>query len=202
MVFAAEQLAPFLSEGLRDWITVIGAGIGVIGLVGTIWGLVYAIRQIKQTKKAAHAAKEAADRAFNESQKSFHRYTAANAHRLIHEVKIHIKNGAWALASARLSDLANQLAQMGSEGEGWAELVLELRQWEVTCERRSVTKAQFAITKWHEFSLKLQAKMDNHYGPFLPTITKEDDDDSRRQVNGADQSIITKDYPEGNQMEK
>src|SRR4051812_24558135 len=97
----------WMSEGWRD-------AISIVSLIATVVGLLYAIAQIRKTKSAANAAKEAADKALAESRRSYHRFAARNARRLVSEAKIHVDNKAWALAAFRLNDLADQVAQLAS----------------------------------------------------------------------------------------
>jgi hypothetical protein len=146
---------PLLSETWRDVVSLVSLVLSVLGLAATVLGLWYAIDQIRKTKSAAVAAKEAADQALAESRESYNRYAAANAHRLIREAKIHVQSGvagltqsqstgdalthdqrvAWVLAAARLSDLADQVAQLANDDPDWRNFADELREWEGTCQR-------------------------------------------------------------------
>jgi hypothetical protein len=162
---------PWLSEAVRD-------ALSIVGFIVTVLGLIYAIRQIRLTKSAADAAKEAADKALLESQKSYQRYTAGNAHRFVNEAKIHVEYKAWSLAAFRLNDLADHVAQLAGEDSEWRDLADELRQWEATCQGQARgQKKGFAVAKWAEFTRRLQAKMADWFGPF-PAVSQEVRDDN------------------------
>jgi hypothetical protein len=149
-----------LTDFWRDVIT-------IIGFVFTTAGLVYAILQIRKTKSVAEAAEEAAKRAVVESQRNFQRYAAGNAHRYINEVKSYVDRQDWEKAAIRLSDLADQAVQLVHSDEEWRELADKLRNWAATCSRHaSGSKSKFAKNKWTAFSVRLQRKIDNYYGPF------------------------------------
>lgn len=171
-------IAPLMSEGWRDILSIVSFTVGIVSLGVTVVGLLYAIAQIRKTKSAVDAAKEAADEAVAESKRSYHRYAAGNAQRLIKEAKIHVDNKAWALAAFRLNDLADQVAQLASEDAAWRQLADTLRKWETACQgqARGVKKG-FAVLKWSEFIRRLQAKIDEWSGPF-PTSTQEASDDT------------------------
>jgi hypothetical protein len=170
-------LAPLLSDGWRDVISIASLILSVLGLAATVVGLWYAIDQIRKTKSAADAAKEAADEALTESRESYNRYTAANAHRLLKEVKIHVQGEVWILAAVRLADLADQVAQLANEDPEWKPFADELREWEAACQRRARgVKKRFAVDKWGEFTRRLQAQMDSWSGPFPPATQETTDD--------------------------
>jgi hypothetical protein len=169
---------PLMAESWRDGVSIVSFAVGIVSLVVTVVGLLYAIAQIRKTKSAANAAKEAADEALAESRRSYHRYAAGNAHRLINEAKIHVENKAWVLAAFRLNDLANQVAQLASEDPAWRQLADLLRGWETACHGQARgLKKTFAVVKWGEFIRRLQAKIDDWSGPF-PAITQEASDDT------------------------
>lgn len=170
--------SPLLTDFWRDLTAIASAAITIVGFIVTVVSLVYAIRQIRQTKSAAEAAREAATSALAESRRGFQRYAAANAHRFVNEAKIHVENKSWAMAALRLSDLADQAAQLASIEAAWIQLAEELREWEATSRRVAAGELKrFAANKWFEFALRLQAKIDSYYGPF-PAAGREVDGDS------------------------
>jgi hypothetical protein len=57
----------------------------IAGLLITTAGLAYTIYQVRLVKSVAKAAQEAAEKAFAETRRDFHRYVAANAHRFVNE---------------------------------------------------------------------------------------------------------------------
>jgi hypothetical protein len=118
-----------LAEFWNNVIAVGGFILTAVGFVVTVLSLIYAIRQIKETKSAATAARDAATAALAESRRYFQRYVAANCHRYVHEVIIHVENKEWHLAALRLDDLADQVAQLSSEDHAWQRFVDELRTW-------------------------------------------------------------------------
>jgi hypothetical protein len=151
---------PLLSEGVRDILA-------LVGFVATIAGLAYAIIQIRKTKSAAEAARQAADVAADESRKAYRRHVGSHSHRFINEAKIHVENQAWNLAAARLSDLADQAAQLSHATPEWKAVGAEIREWESRCLRlASGAKKRFLPEKWTEFLVLVQARVDDVYGPF------------------------------------
>jgi hypothetical protein len=144
------------------WRDVVSGSSAVI----TIVGFYYAIRQIWMTQSAAAAAMQAANRAVTESRRSFERYTLANALRYFAEAKLYINDSLWDKAGLRLSDLAEQTAQLAGADAEWKELTLELRQWSEALARLSTPSTRFARKKWSLFAIKLQSKIDERHGPF------------------------------------
>jgi hypothetical protein len=159
----------WLPERWRDVVSIASLAVTAIGFAVALW-------QIRRATSAAIAAEKAADRALRESQKSFHRYTAANAHRYVSEVKIHIRNTAWPLSAARLADLADHAAQLDNEDASWKQIAGQLRKCEGACDGQSDPASQtpFATDKWEKFILKLQARIDAYSGPFPPVEEREE----------------------------
>jgi hypothetical protein len=152
----------FLSEFWRDIVSISSAII-------TVLGFYYAIRQIWMTQSAAAAALKAANQAVSESRRSFERYTIANALRYFAEAKLYINDSSWEKASLRLSDLAEQTAQLAAMDPEWKNLTHELRQWSDTISRIPSQRIRFARKKWSLFAIKLQGKIDERHGPFENT---------------------------------
>jgi hypothetical protein len=127
----------------------------------------YTIRQIRETKSAAAAARDAANETLAESRRSYQRYAASVAYRLVSEAKIHVDNKAWGQAALRLGDLADQALQLASADPGWGELADELRKWEADFRRISLGyKKGIAATKWNEFLVRLHREIARYHGPF------------------------------------
>jgi hypothetical protein len=153
-----------------------GESITLVGFVATLLSLYYAIRQVRDAKSAAEAARSAAQEALVKSQQNYLRYVAANSHRYVNEVIIHVDHQAWQLATLRLSDLADQISQLASDDAEWKTFSDALRTWATTTKRlHTEDLKRFARSKWEEFLLRLQAKIDSYYGPFRST-QKEDSD--------------------------
>lgn len=150
-----------------DFLAVGGFVLTIVGFVATLLSLYYAIRQLRETKSAAVAAREAATAALVESRRNYLRHVAANSHRYVNEVIIHVENQAWQYAALRLDDLADQLAQLGIEDPECKPFADEVRSWAATAKGHAAGGGRkFAATKWTRFLLRLRAKIDSYYGPF------------------------------------
>ncbi len=151
---------PLFTEFWSDLLSVASVLIGLIGFC-------YTILQLWKTKIAADAARDAADKAVTESQKLFQRYALENAFRFLAETKIHVDHSSWDKASMRLSDVAEQVAQLAQIDPDWEQLTSELREWEATLRRMAGTsRSRFATTKWRDFMARLHRKVDETRGPF------------------------------------
>lgn len=158
-----------LSETWGNFIAIAGFVLTLVGFIATLASLFYAIRQIRETKSAAVAAQEAAAQAVAEGRRSFERYAAANAHRLITLAKDHIGRTEWQMAAVRANDLADHVAQLAVADLEWRQHVDDLRTWEAMFVRlaRGDLK-RFDSGKWIEFSLRLQRKIDSLHAVFPP----------------------------------
>ncbi len=153
--------------------------IALASAVLTVAGLVYAILQIRKTQSAAMAAKAAAEQARAESHRSFLAYAAANAHRFINETKLHVDHERWEMAAVRMNDLADQAARLVATDPEWTAFADELRKWAHTCTRHAAGELKkFAKPKWITFSVRLQARIDGHFGPFPEDRQEAGDDPS------------------------
>jgi hypothetical protein len=83
---------------------------------------------------------------------------------------------------SRLSDLADQVAQLASADEEWRQLVDELRDFAAVCMRvHGGLRKPFTKAKWDSFSVRLQRKKDHYHRPFT-TPSEEVSDDSGQQI--------------------
>ncbi len=128
--------------------------------------LVYAIKQIWKTQSAADAALEAANRAVAESRGSFDRYVLSNTLRYFAEAKVYVESGLWSKASLRVSDLADQVAQLANSDSSWNELLKELRNWSEVFGPSAGAIPQFSKRKWASLARRFQVKIDEQHGPF------------------------------------
>jgi hypothetical protein len=140
----------------------------MVGFGLTTLGLVYTIVQIRKTKSAAKAAAEAADKVLLENTRNFLKYSAIFAHRFINEAKNHIHKGEWEQADKRISDLAVHSAQLAINDAIWKGFTEQIRIWASTCNRMASGKLKrFPQSKWVEFIIKIEAKIDELIGPFI-----------------------------------
>ena len=168
-----------LDDYWRDWFTIAGLVVGCLGLVATVVGLAYALRQIGLTKSAAEAAREAANAATTQNQRYFHRYAVHNADRFFKDVRHHVRIMNWEMAVQRLTDLAEQTAQIAqldaSLNDEWKRLTRAARKWSQTI--KGIGDNDKLRTKWNTFSLRIENAIDNYRGPF-PEPGEEVPDDT------------------------
>jgi len=149
---------PFLSDGWRDLITLTG----LFATIVTVLAFILAIYQIRKIQSAAEASIQGEKNALTEIRKHYDRFAAANAHHLVRNVKVDVQKQQWDLAAIRLSDLADQLAQLVGTDESWRSFIDRLRKWEASCHRLAVGKLKrFSTDKWIEFTGSLQSKIDD-----------------------------------------
>ena len=144
--------------------------VSLFGFVATLAGLWYAIRQIRLTKTAAVAAKEAALRAVEGSKSDFQRYAVANAQRFFHEAIIQVDIKAWDMASIRLHDLADQIAQLAKvdpeSRQLWQALTETAREQATTMKRVAGNEIKPQHRKWEAFKANVRRQFDVAHGPF------------------------------------
>lgn len=149
----------FLSDFGRDLLGVIGfAGVLLTGV-----GLWLTWIQLRRTASAATAAVEA----LKESRQRYNRYVVAQASRLLSESKVHTKQLRWSLASARLSDIADLLLQVGSDGSDWSHFAERLQEMERAFDKLEDGKSISPMSgKWNSLLRDLRAKLGERFGPF------------------------------------
>ncbi len=141
--------------------------ISIGGFLLTFAGLLYTARQVWLAKDAAEAAKHAANQMLDESRKSFRRYAASNAHRFVNEAKVFIESAEWGFAAMRLSDLADQLGQLGALSLSAGQSAADARKWSGTCGRlASGQLSRFPALRWIDFCVGLQSVLDSLHSPF------------------------------------
>lgn len=163
-----------LSQEVSDSLALWGFVVGILGLVIGVLGFGYTIYQVHKVETAALAAERAAAATLIESRKSFRRFLAASAHRILAEVRVSVDGESWQIASLRANDLADLLGQfpeLVNEAVGMANRLREFGQ--VFAAKQRDPAKRHAPRKWDVLLRQLHQFIDRAQAPFRDVSESE-----------------------------